>query len=545
MEKSKSLLKSGTPLQFQNNLVYWMLLTGVLVYLALFGYNSLTRTRLFSPDSMNYVDVAQNIIAGKGVSQSAVRFNEPHFSVDGHIWTPLITQPPVYPLLIVLFSQFGISTADAALLISVIAYGVALLVTFRLAYDLYDKRVAILSLCLMLFYFPFQLVSRYAWSEPPAIVFLLTTLWLLTRLEFYTKKKTWILILAGLTTGLAFATRYALLPLFGIGILFLALELRSWKEKMHLLSLYIVGFAVPASLVLARNLRVANTLLPNANPSEVSAIGNTIRMAQTLIGQYLNVFPIQVEVILFGVSSALISVLLIRKYGLVGSFRHISVSQKRYVLTVWTLGYLAFIIYQRSRTHFDPINSRIIAPAAATIVLLVSAYVVEAIQPTAKRLTHLALILITIAILSEVRITVRLPIFNADQLLANSERLTWIVQHTTERDLIIGEETVDVVFLLDRPTAVTFSPYPYTDHPTYEQVTAFSNKHCHEYEHVYLVLSHQYGEEKDSLYYYGPFITDIVRGRMQQYPDVSLIRRLSDGYVFEIGCQPEKNTDQI
>ena len=66
-----------------------LFLLAVVVYLILFGLNSLGRLRRFSPDSMNYVDVARNIAAGRGIVQSTLGFNQPHWDPKGTIPTPI------------------------------------------------------------------------------------------------------------------------------------------------------------------------------------------------------------------------------------------------------------------------------------------------------------------------------------------------------------------------------------------------------------------------------------------------------------------------
>ena len=77
---------------------------------------------------MNYVDVALQISSGKGIVQSTLGFNEPYlFQAGSRIPTPLVSQPPLYPLLIALLSRTGLSPVDAALVIPVLAYGTVLL----------------------------------------------------------------------------------------------------------------------------------------------------------------------------------------------------------------------------------------------------------------------------------------------------------------------------------------------------------------------------------------------------------------------------------
>ena len=81
--------------------------------------------------------------------------------------------------------------------------------------------------------------------------------------------------------------------------------------------------------------------------------------------------------------------------------------------------------------------------------------------------------------------------------------------------LIIGDDTVDVPFFFQRPAAVSFAPYPYTDHPDYQQMMAYVTKHCPAYQHIYLILHDNYQQEEAWRRYYGSFIADIVFERLQ------------------------------
>src|SRR4051812_11464315 len=91
------------------------------IYALWFAFNSYTRTRQFEDgDTMNFIDVARHIVSGQGVTQATLGFNQPRFSVDDPIPTPLTHQPPLYPLMIASLSQTGLAFTDAALLISIV-----------------------------------------------------------------------------------------------------------------------------------------------------------------------------------------------------------------------------------------------------------------------------------------------------------------------------------------------------------------------------------------------------------------------------------------
>ena len=103
------------------------------VYCGLFAANSLVRVRTFSADSMNYVDVARRVAAGDGLVQSTGGFNQPFYlSSDLDLPAAFTAQPPGYPLAIAFLSRLGIEAADAALVVSALAYAAILLLVYLL-----------------------------------------------------------------------------------------------------------------------------------------------------------------------------------------------------------------------------------------------------------------------------------------------------------------------------------------------------------------------------------------------------------------------------
>jgi hypothetical protein len=145
----------------------------LIIYLSLFFFNTLNRTRYFSTDSMNYVNVARNITAGKGISQPTLGFNQPTFSINDQVPTPFTSQPPLYPLMIALISLIGISHADAALVVSFLSYIGILLSVFLITVKLFNKNIASIALGFLILFHPLRFIGRAALSEALGIFFVL------------------------------------------------------------------------------------------------------------------------------------------------------------------------------------------------------------------------------------------------------------------------------------------------------------------------------------------------------------------------------------
>jgi len=538
------------PEKYLKVFAYGALLMTIIVYLVLFGYNTLTRTHDFrDPDTMNFVDIARNIATGRGITQSALGFNQAHFSADDQIPMPLTAQPPLYPLSIALFSWFGLPYAGGGLLISIICYGLILLIAYRLSLEIYGVRAALLSVGCLLLYAPLYKVSRTTFSEALGILLLLTSFWILIQMYRSTTYHMWIPAMAGLTTGLSFATRYALLPLFPLGILFILIESR---RKLSDLSLYIICCVVPAGLVLARNLFVSGAILPARNPSTFGFKSNALQTIEVVTGQYSNMLKPEVQATLLLLSLLILGILLAVRRKVPAAIQAVFIRKGGYLLTLWALGYLVFLVFTRTRVYIQTIDSRLIIPAGIILVLLFAALIVRATEIKTRYMICLVLIITFLMIGREILTTIKTPVYNQEQHIASSERLSWVAQHTTERDLIIGNGTVDISFYFNRPATLSFQYYPENDVLEYKKIMAYCNIHRKEYEHIYLILqtpdyrhlqaltNQETGPdnyEANLQLAFGSFLTDILFFNLEEYPCVTFLDRLSNTYIYTIECQ--------
>src|SRR5690242_20197478 len=88
---------------------------------AVVGWNSLTRLRRFTPDSMVYVDVARNVNAGQGLAYDTLKLDDPSPLIERTIPVPLTTFPPLYPLTVAALARLAgprLEAAEAALAVA-------------------------------------------------------------------------------------------------------------------------------------------------------------------------------------------------------------------------------------------------------------------------------------------------------------------------------------------------------------------------------------------------------------------------------------------
>lgn len=508
---------------------------GILTYLALFSFNSIFRTYVFSdPDTMNFVDVARNVANGRGLTQSTLGFNQPHFSPDADIPSPFVDQAPLYPLLVASLIRAGIpSPPAAALLLSALSYGFVLLLAVLLARKVFDERVARLSLALLLVYAPLRSVSRTAFSESTGLAFLLLTFLLLVESGGEKRRSGWWSVAAGVAAGSAFATRYALVLAVAVGAVFLWLRSR---PRVRNVVLFLAGCAVPIGLVLAHNVLSAGRPLPRPLASGAALGENMYMTLRAFWGTYMGgaVRPVPQALLLFGGLLVLASWSLLRK-DTAQVLRFTLGGGGRGLLLLWIVGYLAFLLYERSHVQFDPIDARLTLPAGVIACVLLAAFVVASTGLSRRAAGWLMAGVLVFVLGQEVLLAVRTPRFQVAVRIAGSERLTWVERHTTDRDLVIGNDAVDVPFYFGRDAGVSFSPYPYTDYPAYDSLVAFSRRHCDEYGHIYLLVTGSGRPDADRRMF-GPFIGDLASGQLREYPALTLVDRLSDGYAFEFRC---------
>jgi len=360
----------------------------------------------------------------------------------------------------------------------------------------------------------------------------LAALWLLVR----NPRTSVACAVAGVAVGLGFATRYAMAPLLGVGALFLFRQ-AGWRMRLRSLVPFTLGFAAVGSLVLVRNVRVLHALIPSANPSQDGLATNAVAALTALFGGWVLQEPAgyQIQMVLAGMVFLGSGFILFRQHRLRAVCRDVCLAGQRYLLILWAAAYVGCLIGQRTRTHFDELDARLILPAGVALMIPAAAFVLQVWPRLRPAAVYIGVALIAVLTLVEVNVAVATPPWSPESEIADSERLSWIARNTTPRDLIIGIDTVDVPFYFRYSVAVSFSPFPYTSHARYDTIMAYCRKHRAEHDRMYFIW-HGYGEigEASLRRAYGPFVADLAMRRLEDYPGIVFRRQLKDGSVLEL-----------
>jgi 4-amino-4-deoxy-L-arabinose transferase-like glycosyltransferase len=516
------------------------------LYLMLFGTIAITSGRNFTTDSMNYVDVASNLRLGRGLLQSTLGFNTPDFAPDAPIPVPFTSQPPLYPISIGMLSLSGVSLVDAAVLVALLGYALVLLLGYLLAAQLYDEPVGLLVVAALLFYQPLTLVANHAWSETLAMSLALLSLWLLARTLQGRGRLVRGALLGGVAGGLAFDTRYSfslLLILVLAGTVAELVASRGRKRKAEAPAIggtYAGAFMLVAAPVLLHNWATARAVLPSYNPSTIGMLENTGSALESLFGSYAEVGDAtQLEIGITVCVIVLLLVGLLRHRRMVGRWLGDTFFQSgRYLLIMWAAAYTTLLIVLRSIYHFDDLEPRLLLPAGITLVVAMAAFAARALR-IGRGLGLVVAILAAIAALS-----LQFGALPPSSVETGAEErplpayLEWLAQNTTDEDLIISKDAVDIPFRLGRSGAVSYSPYPYTVRLQYSKVQELARYKCADYRHIFLAASVIGQDEQHNRVDYGEFITDLTLLRYQQYPGLVPKAQVGGTAIYEVECKP-------
>jgi hypothetical protein len=557
---------------------------GLIILSTLFFYNVMTRQETYWPDSMNYIDVSRNIAYGNGRSQSSLGFNQPLlFEEYSKIPSSYIMQAPLYPILISFLYHCGLTFHSAALLIPAISYMLVILFSSLILKIILPDQGGLLCIGVLLIYHPLRKNCAMPMSEGPALALMCSSFFLLIRARAsvspFREKILWMM--AGITSGLAFDTKYAMAPLVFCGIIYIFIEFRLRIQYIYALLFYMAGAAMAIVPLLAHNFYISGLILPEFNPSDHS-FGLCLKEALlSIVGDFINIPATKYRLIfiLTLLIAYIIYVLVQKKIKPVWSV--LKSTPYFHILIWWFLLYNVIISIERSIHHFDALTPRIMLPAALTLILICIIILVKLfrkitpkylfyayacillynetgwylqisigmffivaaicliiifIDISQKLVPAILLLSIIVAIMSEIRTSLYLPTESFEKNIMESERLSWVSANTSNKDLVVGDLTMDIPFYFPGHHSISFAEYPYSIPLTYTKLMSYLKLH-NGYENIYLILRHETASKKD-IYHFGQFISDIDSCHLQSYAGITLVKSLKDGIVFRVVKTP-------
>ncbi len=182
-------------------------------------------------DGTDYLRIAQNFIAGKGLSL-----------IPGE---PFTVHLPLYPLLTGIFSKVFFDNVEfAGHFVSILSFSLTLLPLFLLSQTIYGPKTAQWS-CFLYLTSGFLLIySNLILTEPLFIFLIMTLLWLVQQILEEENPRVWQGLALGINAELAYFTRpegffYYLVALASI---LLSSSKRSWRSKLRTALISLIPF---------------------------------------------------------------------------------------------------------------------------------------------------------------------------------------------------------------------------------------------------------------------------------------------------------------
>lgn len=504
-------------------------------YVALFAHVSLSRTQQFSPDSLVYVDAAHHVGTGHGATRSSYTYYLHEYRDDG-LPVPLTDWPPLFPFVIAAFMKIGMTSYSAALLVPVVFFGLAVLVSYGMLSEILGRGPAIAGAAFMLAYGPMNYVASYAWSETLAVGLSLICLHYLARGVRNDGPGNSEFLVAGLAAGLAVSARYAMLPLILLGIV-VAISSGEVRTRVRRTVLFVVPPLVMVSPILVRNVYETGAWFGRIR--ELSEIGLVENLAafhwamagDFLVGRYLSM---NIHTIIFWLAIVILVVAAIVPRTRPG-MRDAVVRRGAWIPIAWVALYAAFLIANRTAYSFDYIGARLVVPAGAILFPLLVGLLARIAQLKPRAIALAAIVFIGLACFEQYTLVHRYPDRAIEAAATRNDRLRWIRENAGPGTLIIADFGNDIPFYVPLQHTVSLWPIRPTKEPfSYAVMSDYVRRHGEKYSAIYIVLDafrNQFlgvSEERSR------FMRDLYASQSERYPGVERMAGLNDTLIYHV-----------
>lgn len=336
-----------------------------------------------SPDSVIYLNAADNILSGNGVS----------VTIAPNQYQPLTQYPPLYPVTLAALGYFGITPYDFGRWFSGIVYALNIFLVGAVLIRLIPGSIwpALTAAMLMLFAPVMVGIHIMAWSEPLFVLFTLLCFLLLS--EYFNNLKLVWIITASIFAGLAILTRFAGAAVIAacISALFLLDKKTRFILRLRNALLFILISFAPLVLVLAYNQLTTGTTT-NRIISFHLISRSQLWDGLTTLTSWIGVpgdLPTWGHIIILVAVAILFLLILFRNY----QSEHkngLDVNQGFRIPTLITLLFLFVLIYGAfliiSISFFDantPLDNRILSPIFVCLLIIVT-YIISKFVLTAE-----------------------------------------------------------------------------------------------------------------------------------------------------------------
>jgi hypothetical protein len=346
------------------------LLTGILITQSGTG---------LSPDSTQYIRAGENIYLGKGVTLG--------YPPDPY---PLVSWPPLYPIMIAAFMHMHLTAEEAARMIPILSFALSMFPIFFLGRLIGGNFTAYIACLISLVFTPLLMVTSFAWTE--MIYIFLSLMIILALTIFIQTNKNSMLYASSILTSFALLTRYIGITLFAVGLISLALKADPIKNRINNILIFSCISLTPISIWISRNLLLTGTPFGMRSPSPDGLFYNIDLTVRTILKDFFLVilpkqdlaYIIAIVIILCAIIIFLIKTESVRYY-------------RGYYIVVYIFIYLITLNIMASITDFDIISYRLTSPIYPFMLLTLVSFsyinINHIINTTTKRYYLVAIIM--------------------------------------------------------------------------------------------------------------------------------------------------------
>lgn len=313
-----------------------------------------------SPDSIQYIGTARNLVTGFGFT-----------SYNG---LPLLLYPPFYSVALAFLGWvFRTDPLFLANFLNSILFGFTVFLSGLLAYELTQKSFvfSLLSVIAITFSIPLYDVTTMAWSET---LFIFLSLLFVFSSKFYSRTHSFSsLALIALISALASLTRYIGIFLIILGTInVLRIPEMKIKKKGEQLIFFIVLSSLPMIIWVIRNFVISGTLTGMRQISQYTLVENLHAIILNVFKWY---FPVQVASRQFRaieiIGIVILTILLIDNYYRMGKPKLNKLfSPLQIDLILFILLYIILLLSTSKTGFWQLIDNRYLSPVFIPLTLL-------------------------------------------------------------------------------------------------------------------------------------------------------------------------------
>lgn len=310
-----------------------------------------------SPDSVDYISTARNLIDGKGFYKFT---NE-----------PFVQWPPLYPLLLATIGLFGINPLYGARFLNIAAFGLTIFFFICLILRIVKTKPLILWAALAcLFSVPLLKVAVMAWSEP--IYILLSILFFLVFCSYLKKQEKQVLLLCSSVAALICLQRYVGIILVATGalsILFFT-QNSSVSRRIRDSLIFICTALSPVLVWLSYNFFSTGTLAGRRAPAYWGTSKHLSDLVTVINNWFLPYsFPLPLYYLLLVMLMAFIIFIHVwhqRRSRLIKAKCDFTLKP----IIIYILLYAVFIVLSSSYMANEPIGNRLLSPIYPFLIII-------------------------------------------------------------------------------------------------------------------------------------------------------------------------------